>query len=218
MVNVMGIPVPVTANGDFAIRQILSPGPHQVTVALLDEHGAVSEFSRSAVIPDHDFFYVALADLTVGSNNSHGAAPLVRPDKSDEYDKKYYVNGRLAFYLKGKVKGDYLITASADTREQPFRHLFTNFDSKDPRYLLRNLDPNKYYPVYGDDSTLVDDAPTRGKFYVRIERGDSSIIWGNFKTSINGTEFVRYERGTLWCASENFIRRLHPIWRAAWAG
>ena len=60
---------------------------------------------------------------------------------------------------------------------------------------LRNLDPNKHYPVYGDDSTLVDDAPTRGKFYVRIERGDSSVLWGNFKTSINGTEFLRYDRG-----------------------
>ena len=203
-VNVMGLPVPVDEKGNFAVRQILSSGPHQVDVAIRDANGSVAEFSRSAVIPDNDFFYIALADLTAGRSSTSGLAGLVRTDKQDEYSKKYFVNGRLAFYLKGKIKGDYLITAAADTRDQPFRHLFSNFDSKDPRFLLRNLDPNKHYPVYGDDSTLVDDAPTRGKFYVRVERGDSSVMWGNFKTSINGTDFVRYERG-LYGARANMV-------------
>ena len=115
----MGMPVPVDGTGDFAIRQIMSSGPHQIEVAILDDSGVVSEFSRSATIPDHDFFYVALADLTVGRNATTGAASLVRPDKKDEYDKKYYVNGRLAFYLKGKIRGEYLLTAAADTRDQP---------------------------------------------------------------------------------------------------
>ncbi|MEZ4498297.1 MAG: hypothetical protein R2845_16320 [Thermomicrobiales bacterium] len=51
-----------------------------------------------------------------------------------------------------------------------------------------------YYPVYGDDSTMVADAPTKGKFYVRLERGDSHVMWGNFKTEVTGTEFLRNER------------------------
>jgi hypothetical protein len=42
---------------------------------------------------------------------------------------------------------------------------------------------------------LIEDAPTRGKFFVKIERGDNHVMWGNFKTRITGTEFVRYERG-----------------------
>ncbi len=194
-VNVMGFPVPVDAKGDFAIRQILPPGRHEVNVAVLDERGVVSEFSREATIPEHDFFYVALADLTAGRGKASAAAAIVRPDKKDEYSKKTFVNGRLAFYLKGKIRGQYLLTASADTKDQPIKYLFSNFDAKDPRFLLRQLDPNRYYPVYGDDSTTIDDAPTRGKFYVKLERGDSSIMWGNFKTSINGTQFVRYSRG-----------------------
>ena len=194
-VTVMGIPAPVDANGDFAIRQLVSPGPHDVVVAIADKNGYASVFQRSAVIPDHDFFYVALADLTVGQNSGGSGMALMNPEKADEYQDKIYVNGRLAFYLKGKVQGDTLVTAAADTREQPIRQIFSNFDSKDPRYLLRNLDPNKYYPVYGDDSTLLEDAPTRGKFYVRLEHGGSSVVWGNFKTKITGTEFVRYDRG-----------------------
>jgi hypothetical protein len=97
--------------------------------------------------------------------------------------------------LKGKVKGDWLLTAAADTQEQPLNSLFTNFNSKDPRYLLRRLNPDLYYPVYGDDSTTVDDAPTSGKFYVKLAKGDSHVMWGNFQTQIAGSDLVQYSRG-----------------------
>ena len=194
-VVVMGLPVPVDGKGDFAVRQIVAAGEHQIEVAIADPKGSASVFSRSAIIPDHDFFYVALADLTVGKGATSGPMALLNPEKADAFKDQVFVNGRLAFYLKGKVQGDTLLTASADTRDQPIQHLFSNFDSKDPRYLLRNLDPNRYYPIYGDDSTTTEDAPTRGKFYVRLEKGDNSIVWGNFKTTVTGTEFVRYERG-----------------------
>jgi len=114
---------------------------------------------------------------------------------TQHYRNETYVDGRGAFYLKGKVKGDWLLTAAADTREQPLKDLFSNFTSKDPRYLLRNIDPDAYYPVYGDDSTSVDDAPTQGKFYVRLEKGDSHILWGNFQTQWSGSELIQYSRG-----------------------
>ncbi len=72
--------------------------------------------------------------------------------------------------------------------------MFRGGNSKGPRELLRRLDPDDYYPVYGDDSTIVEDAPTSGKVYVRLERGQSHVMWGNFKTTINGTTFARNER------------------------
>jgi hypothetical protein len=194
-VTVMGVPVPIDSKGDFAVRQVVAPGEHLIEVAIADKKGVASVFSRSAIVPENDFFYVALADLTAGKGQTSGPLAVLNPDHADAYKNQVFVNGRLAFYLKGQVKGDTLLTAAMDTRDQPIQHMFSNFDSKDPRYLLRNLDPNKYYPIYGDDSTLTEDAPTRGKFYVRLERGDSNIVWGNFKTNITGTEFVRYERG-----------------------
>ena len=194
-VHVMGGPVPVDREGKFAYRTILPPGPHQVRVEIADANGRVSEFTRSASIPDHDWFYVALADLTVGRGTAGDNYGLLNPDTTGQFNNKTFVDGRLAFYLKGKISGQTLLTAAADTQEQPVQNLFSNFTSKDPQYLLRRLDPNKFYPVYGDDSSLTEDAPTQGKFYVRLERGDSHIMWGNFKTAINGSEFVRYDRG-----------------------
>jgi outer membrane protein OmpA-like peptidoglycan-associated protein len=189
--------VPVDANGRFAMRQILPAGPHTVSVEVSDPTSGTSRFSRNLIIPDNDWFYVAIGDLTVGQNHVSGPAKLVTADTGDtttHYDNKVYLDGRGAFYLKGKIKGDYLLTASADTREQPIEDLFSNFGSKDPRYLLRRIDPDRYYPVYGDDSTLVEDAPTQGKFYVRLEKGDSHVLWGNFQTQWSGSELTQFSR------------------------
>lgn len=193
-VQAMGIPVPVDVKGKFVIRQILPAGPHQVEVAVTEASGRVASFQRNLNIADKDWFYVAVADLTAARGHTTGPAALVTTD-TDHYDKKTTFNGRAAFYLKGKVLGKYLLTASADTQEQPLKNLFSNFASKDPNYLLRRIDPNRYYPVYGDDSTITDDAPTQGKFYVRLERDSSYVMWGNFQTGWTGTELTQYSRG-----------------------
>lgn len=190
----LGQPVPVDAKGDFAARQILPAGPHVVEVEVKQADGQSARYSRNLSIAADDWFYLGIADITLGRNATSGPAKLVTADATDHFDNKVYIDGRLAFYLKGKVKGEWLLTASADTREQPLKRLFSNFTEKDPRYLLRSLDPDKYYPVYGDDSTAVDDAPTQGKFFVRLARGDSQLMWGSFKTSLTGTEFANYNR------------------------
>lgn len=192
-VRALGMEVPVDANGRFAMKQIMPAGAHSVEVQVADADGAVSTFRRNLSIAKDDWFYVAIGDLTIGDNRTAGPARLVTSD-TQHYEDKIYVDGRAAFYLKGKIKGDWILTAAADTREQPIEHLFTNFTSKDPRYLLRNINPDLYYPVYGDDSTTVDDAPTQGKFFVRLEKGQSQVMWGNFQTAWTGTELLQYSR------------------------
>jgi outer membrane protein OmpA-like peptidoglycan-associated protein len=193
-VTAMGIPAPVDDKGKFVMRQILPAGPHSVEVAVKDAAGLGASFRRNLSIADKDWFYVGLADLTMSRDRTSGPAPLVTQDTT-HYNNATAIDGRGAFYLKGKVRGDYLLTASADTKEQPLKNLFSNFQAKDPNYLLRRIDPDRYYPVYGDDSTITDDAPTQGKFYVRIEKDNSSAMWGNFQTAWTGTELTQYSRG-----------------------
>lgn len=193
-VAVLGQQIPVDPQGRFVARQILATGPHGVDVSVTGTDGRTATFRRNVSIPDNDWFYVAVGDLTVGKGTTTGPAQLVTNDLQ-HYRNESYVDGRGAFYLKGKVKGEWLLTAAADTREQPLKDLFRNFSEKDPRYLLRRIDPDVYYPVYGDDSTTVDDAPTQGKFFVRLEKGDSQVMWGNFQTSWSGSELIQYSRG-----------------------
>ncbi len=193
-IEALGLELPIDAQGKFAMKQIMPAGPQSVEVTLKDTDGKATTFRRNLNIAADDWFYLALGDLTVGKNNVSGPAKLVTGDLS-HYEDKVYVDGRAAFYLKGKIKGEWLLTASADTREGPIEDLFSNFSSKDPKYLLRSIDPNLYYPVYGDDSTTVDDAPTQGKFFVKLQKGDSHVMWGNFQTSWSGTELMQYSRG-----------------------
>ncbi|WP_159586536.1 TonB-dependent receptor [Chelativorans xinjiangense] len=190
-VEVLGETVPVDPDQAFLVQRILPAGDHAVDVAVkgASKSGGLA-FTRDITIPDNDWFYVALADLTIGKRMGDDNIEVARPGEYDEV----YSRGRLAFYLKGKIKGKYLLTAAADTGEDDLEDLWRDLDSQDPRRLLRRLDPDDYYPVYGDDSTFVEDAPTNGKFYVRLERGDSHVMWGNYKTAITGTEFLRSER------------------------
>ena len=187
-VMVAGEPVPVDNNNSFVLQRIFPPGHHAIDVSVLQD-GLGLEFTREVEVPENEWFYVGLADFTLG----HNFGGIIEHTGADEYDGTW-TKGRLAFYLKGKIKGQYILTAAADTGEGSIKDMFQNLDGKSPQDVLKHIDPNTYYPVYGDDSTATDDAPTRGKFYVRLEKGPSSIMWGNFHSNISGTHFLRSER------------------------
>lgn len=190
-VDTLGERVAIDSDNKFVIQRILPPGDHIVEVDVNGIKDGALSFDREINIPRDEWFYVGLADLTIGKRSGDSALVASAPGEFDST----YTKGRLAFYLKGKVKGEYILTAAADTGEEELSNLFSNLDEKDPRSLLRRIDPDDYYPIYGDDSTIVEDAPTQGKFYVRLEKGESHAMWGNFKTQISGTEFARMERG-----------------------
>ena len=188
-VSVAGEPVPVDPEGSFVMQRIFPSGSHHVAVSV-NKDGEGIDFSRDIDIPESEWFYVGLADLTLGYNLKDHVEDI-RPG---EFDDDLYTRGRAAFYVKGKIKGRYILTAAADTGEKKLKSLLKGLDEKDPRQFLKRIDPDDYYPVYGDDSTTVEDAPTAGKFYVKLQRGPSHVMWGNFKSNITGSEFLRSER------------------------
>jgi len=190
-VETLGEDVAIDEENQFVIQRILPPGDHVVEVDVSGTKDGALSFDREINIPENEWFYVGLADLTIGKRLGDQELIAAGPG---EYDDTY-TRGRLAFYLKGKIKGEYILTAAADTGEEEIDDIFSNLDEKDPRSLLRRIDPDDYYPVYGDDSTITEDAPTQGRFYIRLEKGQSHALWGNFKTEISGTEFARMERG-----------------------
>ena len=127
------------------------------------------------------------------------------------FDDSLIVDGRLAFYLKGKIKGKYLVTAQADTQEREVGELFDGFWDADPQDVFRRLDPDAYYPVYGDDSTTYRDIDTQGRLYVRVDWDKSQALWGNYQTGITGTEYGQYSRA-LYGAALNWRSRRANAW------
>jgi hypothetical protein len=187
----LGDPIPVDAKQSFVAQRILPPGEHKVAISVTGpSKGGALTFNRDINIPDNEWFYVALADLTVGKRMGDKSIENVR---SEAYDR-IYTKGGLSFYLKGKIQGRYLLTGAANIEDGDWKDLLRNTVRRDPKKLLKRIDPDQYYPVYGDDSVAVNDAPTDGKLFVRLERGDSHVMWGNYKTHITGTDFLESER------------------------
>jgi hypothetical protein len=58
------------------------------------------------------------------------------------------------------------------------------YDSdKDTRKeLFESIDPNAFYPVYGDSSLKRKDAQSTGKLYVRLDKNRSYLLWGDYTT------------------------------------
>src|SRR5215470_11348787 len=147
---VAGHQIPVDPQGNFAAEEILPTGTHTVEVAVLDDAGNGSLYLRDLEFKRTDLFYVGVADLTVSKNSASGPAKLLQGENAQEpYDSS--LDGRLAFYLNGKVRQNWHLTASADTREGPVKDLFSNFLDKSPDSLFRRIDPEYYFPSFGDD-------------------------------------------------------------------
>jgi hypothetical protein len=191
-VYVLGLPVPVDSKGKFVTEQLLPAGSHNVTIAVLDDNRRGLEFQRNLYIPDSDFFYVALGDLTVGASSVSGPTELV--GENGGFGENFYTNARLAGFLKGKAFGDVYVTAQADTGEASVQEIFTGILDKDPTSLIDRIDDNRTYTTFGDDSSITDETPSQGKFFVKVEKGNSHVMWGNFSTSITGTEFANVNR------------------------
>ncbi len=86
-------------------------------------------------------------------------------------DGKLSGQARAAMFLKGKVKGEYLLTLSYDSDKNTRDRLF------------RDIQPDDFYPIYGDSSVRNFDAQSTGRFYVRIDKKKSYLLYGDYNTS-----------------------------------
>jgi len=191
---VAGRQVPVDPQGNFAAEEVLPAGAHTVEVAVLDDAGNGSLYLRDLEFKRKDLFYVGLADFTLSESRANGPVELLQGENAPQpYDSS--LDGRLAFYVNGKVSEHWRLTASADTREGPLEDLFSNFLDKSPESLFRRIDPDYHYPTFGDDGVVEEMAPTLGKFYVKASRGENYGMWGNFKVGYMGNELAQVDRG-----------------------
>ena len=189
-ISINGQAQPIDLERKFAAEFLLPIGHHGFDVQT--GTGPASAHRQLDIdVTGKYFFMVGLADLTYSHNKISGSvAPVGLADRYDDT----LTEGRLALYLKGKIKGKYLITAQADTTEREVGHLFKGFFDKDARDIFRRLDPDQYYPVYGDDSTTYRDVDTQGKLYVRVDWDKNQALWGNYSTGLTHSEFSQYVR------------------------
>ena len=177
----------------FVIEKLLPDGQHEFDIAVTDNDQKTYHNPLSVELEGKYLFMVGLADVTIGEGKVTGNLESLS-DGDKHLDGDIFVDGRLAFYLKGKIKGKYLVTAQMDTGTEAIDEIFDDIHKKDPESIFRRLDPDKYYPVYGDDSTIIDDTDSQGKMFVRVDWDKSRALWGNYNTDLTGTELSSFNR------------------------
>lgn len=188
--QINGQSYPVDQEGKFVAEYMMPVGQHQVEVAVATQAGQIAH-TLSVDVTGKYFFGVGLADVTVRGRKVSGSHEGFAAQGGD---KDLLTDARLAFYLKAKAQAKYLITAQADTTEREIGQLFSGFTDSYPQDVFRRLDPDQYYPTYGDDSTTTRDVDTQGRMYLRVDWGKNQALWGNYSTGFTGTELAQYQR------------------------
>ena len=137
---------------------------------------------------ERDWILVGLAEGTVGYNTVSGNMQNLA---DADVDDKYYDDGRVAFFAKGKIKGKWLLTLAYDTEKQ------TVGDG-----LFQTINPDTYYTIYGDGSQQNYEAASTKKVYVKIERDQFYAMFGDYNTGLTATELSRYSRSLTGLKSE----------------
>ncbi len=162
----------------------------RVEIKLPLANGDVAEV-EAWLKPDlRDWIMVGLAETTVGYNKIRNN--LSNADTAGLEDE-FYGDGRVAFFAKGKVKGEWLLTASVDSGRD------TRLQSNKVNQLI---DPNTYYTIYGDATRQKREASSADKIYIKIERDRFYAVYGDMRTELNDSELSRYERNMTGFKSE----------------
>jgi hypothetical protein len=107
---------------------------------------------------------------------SDGFEQELRRFSRDFNDGKGAYGGRAAVFLKGRIKGQTLLTASYDSDKAVRDRLF------------RDIRPEAFYPVYGDASVHSFDAQSASPLYVRLDNKRNFLLWGDFTTDQSASQ------------------------------
>lgn len=169
--------VQVDAEGDAWFQPTQASGPYRATLAYNDKTVKVETYVKPLL---RDWILVGLADGTAGYNSVSEHMETTETG----LDQDFYENGRVAFFAKGRIQGKWLLTMAYDT-DKPNRR---------DQSLFQQINPNTYYTLYGDATKQAYEAASARKLYLKIERDQFYVLFGDFNTGLTVTELSRYSR------------------------
>jgi hypothetical protein len=131
-----------------------------LVVGVVEGTLSLTKFKKDALTPN-----IATADFEESLRN------FEKTSESDDGNTRKTAAGRVALFVKGTVKGEYLLTAAYDS------------DKIVQQKMFRDIDPNTYYPIYGDASIKNFDAQSKSRLYVRIDKDKSYMLYGDYNTA-----------------------------------
>ncbi|MFO0749486.1 MAG: OmpA family protein [Myxococcota bacterium] len=179
----------VDAAGRFGDLVLVPTDLKELVVTSTDQAGNVARVRWPLTVSTTEVFVLALVD-GVGGQVGARLEELDGYEKSDNGD--LFIAGRGALYAKARISGsslakDIFVTAHVDTQR---KHDFEPF-------FEQVIDPTRDYVIFGDASDDIRDANARGPFYIMVEADRSKIMYGSFRTDIEGLQLLRYDRALM---------------------
>jgi len=154
----------------------------QITLQLKFDRLREQEIRSWLSAEPRDWILVGFAEGTIGfkslSDNQVAA-------NAAGFEDGYFDDGKVAFFAKGQIKGEYLLTLAYDS-ESDRRANSSRFRTQ--------VDPNALYPLYADQSEQRYETSSQRKLYVKLEREQFVALFGDFDTGLSITKLARYER------------------------
>jgi len=164
-------------SAEFHLVPPANPGDGKVRISA----GTVQTEARVIFLPDlRALTGIGVVEGVINIRNPANM-PMGAPRAADAFEAELRgwsdSNGdkrgsaRAAFFFKGAVKGDYLLTTAYDSDK-------TTADT-----MFRDIQPDQFYPIYGDSSSKTFEAQSSQRLYVRIDKNRSYLLYGDFNTA-----------------------------------
>ncbi len=137
-----------------------------------------------------DWIVVGVVDGTLGDNTLSGNTASA---ESNGFEDGSYDDGKLAFFAKGNLNADWLLTASVDSSKD---------DDNVGNSLFQTIDPDEFFTLYGDNTEQRYEAPSSEKVFLKLERQHFYALFGDYDTGLNATELSKYNRSVTGLKSE----------------
>jgi hypothetical protein len=169
-------------HAEFELMPPLEPGTSMIRVS----SGGVSYESKIEFVPElrpmmaagiveYQINFGSMAHNAIQPSLNDGFEHQLQLFSTQNADGSVASGGHAALLLKGKIKGQTLLTMAYDS------------DKVSGQRLFRDIQPDQYYPVYGDSSIRGYDAQSTSKAYIRIDHGRTYVLYGDYLTSEPGS-------------------------------
>ena len=127
-----------------------------------------------------DWILVGLAEGSAALQDVEGNISSFDGDADD-----VVTDGRVAFFAKGLIKGNWLMTLAVDTDKRR--------GSRDSDF-EGEIDPNAYYTLYGDRTYQEFEGVSRYPLFVKLEKRQAYALFGDFDTNVTEGRLTSYNR------------------------
>lgn len=158
------------------VRPSSTTGRERIAV---ESHGVTASCLVAYVPPQRRMLLAGIIEGRLGAVDASGSGD---PLGLENYDDGLRAGGESRFFVQGTAFAGINLTARVDSKKR--------YD--DP--LLKTDNPQTQYTIYGDASELHYAAPAQGGNYIALERGQSFLRYGDFRSPLTEGEFLAYKR------------------------